>query len=192
MPKVNFADQAEFDVHFGLQKSPLFLLGETSSRAAAFFASSSDAERLLQMQRRHRAKVQDANREWKQVCKEIEERDKALMAMSPLPRLLGEVTQLEASHAAIEATDAQRGKLDSHLDRIESVRRQRDWRSARATAIESLRRPPEYLQIARLAELIEKMRKPIECAHHCRIGLCTFQSFSLLLFRTIRRTSQLD
>lgn len=159
MPKVQFADQPEFDVHFGLQKSPLFLLGETSSRSAAFFASSSDADRLLQMQRRHRAKVQDANREWKQVCKEIEERDKTLTAMSPLPRLLGEVTQLESSHASIEATDAKRGKLSGHLDRIKSVRRQRDWRSARARAIEPLRPPPEYLQTIRLAELIEKMRQ---------------------------------
>ena len=58
MPRIESADgQAVFLVHFGLQKSPVFLLDDPPTRAATFFASSSDAERLLQMQRRHREKV---------------------------------------------------------------------------------------------------------------------------------------
>lgn len=159
MPKVEFADQPEFDVHFGLQKSPLFLLGDSPARAAAFFASSSDTERLLQMQRRHREKVRDARRESAQVCREIEKRDATLSAMAPLPRLLGEVAELESSHAAIEATDSQRSRLSNLLDRLRAARWQHDRRTARARAIEPLRPPPQYLQTAPLAELIEKIRQ---------------------------------
>ena len=65
LPEVEAAGDS-FDIHFGLQKSPLFLLGEKSeSKIAAFFASSSDAEKLMQMQARHREKVRDARQRLK-------------------------------------------------------------------------------------------------------------------------------
>jgi hypothetical protein len=110
------------------------------------------------MQRRHREKVRDARRESAQIGKEIEERDKTLAAMAPLPRLLGEVAQIEASHTAIEAADVGRGNLSNFLDRLNSLRRQRDGRSARATAIGPLRPPPQYHETAPLEDLIEEMR----------------------------------
>ena len=53
----------DFDVHFGTQKSPIFLLGGSSANAARFFASSSDAIRLVEMQKRHKEKLAHAQRE---------------------------------------------------------------------------------------------------------------------------------
>jgi len=49
-----------FEIHLAHQKAPIFLLDQPGSRAAMFFASSSDAEKLLRMQQRHRRKVRDA------------------------------------------------------------------------------------------------------------------------------------
>jgi predicted ATPase len=49
-----------FDIHFGEQKKPIFLLDEPGSRAAKFFASSSDAEVLIRMQILHKKNVQNA------------------------------------------------------------------------------------------------------------------------------------
>ncbi|MBT5713981.1 AAA family ATPase, partial [Candidatus Poribacteria bacterium] len=54
-------DGAVFDVHLGEQKDPIFLLGQSGSQAARFFASSSDATKLVEMQRRHREKVRAAS-----------------------------------------------------------------------------------------------------------------------------------
>src|SRR3954467_1795749 len=45
LPKVDAGEDANFDVHFGAQKSPIFLLGSSAATAARFFASSSDAIR---------------------------------------------------------------------------------------------------------------------------------------------------
>ena len=42
-----------FDVHFGEQKQPIFLLDKSSGHRATFFASSSDAVKLIAMQRLH-------------------------------------------------------------------------------------------------------------------------------------------
>ena len=54
MPQVQ-VDKESFDVHFGEQTSPLFLLGDKEKAAAQFFASSSDAIRLVEMQDRHKS-----------------------------------------------------------------------------------------------------------------------------------------
>src|SRR5207249_2659632 len=52
LPKVDAGESNEpFEIHFGTQKSPIFLLNEPDSRAALFFASSSDASFLVEMQR---------------------------------------------------------------------------------------------------------------------------------------------
>src|SRR5687767_12934919 len=59
LAKVDTGKDECLDVHFGLQKSPVFLLHEPSCdrKAAAFFSSASDAEKLMQMQQRHKEKV---------------------------------------------------------------------------------------------------------------------------------------
>ena len=66
LPKVS-CDRHEIDIHFGEQKSPVFLVGDSARTAADFFASSSDAGRLMKMQFLHKQKVRDAKRERK-VC----------------------------------------------------------------------------------------------------------------------------
>src|SRR6185436_3727223 len=63
LPKVEAGDDEEFDVHFGEQKAPIFLLGDSPAKAARFFASSSDAIRLVEMQKRHKEKLALRQRE---------------------------------------------------------------------------------------------------------------------------------
>lgn len=63
LPKVIAEGNQEFGVHFGEQKSPVFLLDKPGSHAAQFFASSSDAASLVEMQKRHQQKMADARRE---------------------------------------------------------------------------------------------------------------------------------
>jgi len=64
----------DYDIHFGEQKSPVFLLDETGSRAASFFASSSDASRLVEMQHRHRSNVRERRAESKRLTIEKEKK----------------------------------------------------------------------------------------------------------------------
>ena len=72
VPKVYPQDGGDpFDIHFGEQKKPVFLLDESGSRAAKFFASSSDAEALIKMQILHRKNVRDASQRSNQLQKEL-------------------------------------------------------------------------------------------------------------------------
>ena len=62
LPEVQ-AEGGAFDIHFAEQKNPIFLLNETAGRRATFFASSSDAIKLIEMQKTHSRKIQDAKRQ---------------------------------------------------------------------------------------------------------------------------------
>src|SRR5262249_51871634 len=82
LPKVDAGENGDpFDIHFGTQKSPIFLLNESKNRAALFFASSSDAAILLEMQRRHRNKVKERKSDEKRLKGEIERLDAELDAL---------------------------------------------------------------------------------------------------------------
>ena len=59
LPSVD-AEGNRFDLHFGDQKAPIFLLDRPASHAAQFFASSSDANKLVEMQGLHRQKTSAA------------------------------------------------------------------------------------------------------------------------------------
>ena len=84
LPKVDAGEGTSFDIHFGNQKSPIFLLDSPQSAAAKFFASSSDAIHLVEMQRRHKERLADKHRE--------------------KTRLEGESKQLTAEREALQPT----------------------------------------------------------------------------------------
>lgn len=58
LPEIEEGNEA-FDLHFGLQKEPIFLLDEAGSKAAKFFASSSDAAKLMEMQAAHKSRTRE-------------------------------------------------------------------------------------------------------------------------------------
>src|SRR5213075_1989187 len=63
LPMVDAESGGDFDVHFGMQKSPIFLLNSPGANRARFFASSSDAIQLVAMQKRHKVKLSDRQKE---------------------------------------------------------------------------------------------------------------------------------
>jgi exonuclease SbcC len=113
LPKVEAGENGDpFDIHFGSQKSPIFLLNEPESRAALFFASSSDAEVLLKMQKRHRSKVTDQKNAERRLNTEIAKLDLRLNVLEPLPSLVG----------ALEKADGQFEKVRELESRILAIR----------------------------------------------------------------------
>jgi exonuclease SbcC len=83
LPRVDAGDSTDFDVHFGTQKSPIFLLSGPAN-AARFFASSSDAIRLVAMQKRHKDKHATAQREKNRLQAESKRVNVALGILEPV------------------------------------------------------------------------------------------------------------
>ncbi|MCP4170748.1 MAG: AAA family ATPase [Fuerstiella sp.] len=113
----------EYDIHFGEQKAPVFLLGESGSRAASFFASSSDASRLVEMQHRHRLQLRDKKNEAKRLKAEIERNAVRLKAFAPVDDISERIAEAGASFQAIQASEQRihlLKRLTGELDRSSS------------------------------------------------------------------------
>jgi hypothetical protein len=109
LPEIEEGDEA-FDLHFGLQKEPIFLLDEAGSKAAKFFASSSDAARLMEMQQVHKSRSRDRKASLKHLSQEADELDHQLKALEPVPALRERTDAVIVSYQElqkqVELTDA--------------------------------------------------------------------------------------
>jgi energy-coupling factor transporter ATP-binding protein EcfA2 len=145
LPKVEAGATGEpFDVHFALQKSPIFLIGpENEGRAAAFFSTSSDAERLLEVQKLHKAKVTDTKSKQKLLSAELTRLDQQLQSLSPLEGVDGSLHSAEEEYERLAKEGeeiAARAKLNRSIAQWEeevAVHRRRN------SALRGLAIPPE-------------------------------------------------
>ena len=101
----------EYDIHFGEQKSPIFLLGETGSRAASFFASSSDASRLVEMQHLHRQKLREQRSEVKRLNAKSENNNARLKCLAPIEEIADRVANADSIQQTIATSDERIKKL---------------------------------------------------------------------------------
>jgi len=114
LSKVEGNANEQFDVHFGSQKTPIFLLDSSGSTAARFFASSSDASRLIQMQQRHNEKQRDQRKERVRLEQESTLLNAELAALEPVSELERRCKHLEQQFHAI-------GEARKQLDELKQL-----------------------------------------------------------------------
>jgi AAA domain-containing protein len=159
LPMVDAGDNDPFDIHFASQKSPIFLLNESESRAALFFASSSDAAVLLEMQKRHRAKVADKKQEKKRLEADLANLDSRLTTLEPAFILAGamedaqqkydDLNQLAAKTESLENAHAQlETQMAEHQQNVERHERLRNLLALpKLDVVEPLERHVELLKL---------------------------------------------
>lgn len=146
-----------FDVHFGEQKKPIFLLDESPARRATFFASSSDAIKLIEMQNLHRTRVREARNEEARLTAEKTRLEKRLETLAPLDTAEERVAQAEAEHAALMRLEQEISALArdvSAMERTEIFTRQYEDVTR---AAEALTGPPEFYETEPLERIIRQM-----------------------------------
>ena len=153
LPKVK-TDNEEFDVHFGEQKSPIFLLDKPESQAAQFFASSSDAASLVEMQKLHKQKTTEARKENISLQESIEKLDGEIVILSATSEIERSVEVADSQLKAITQHLSEIGKLRGQTSSISSCSDQFQNVSCRARAIQELREPPILQNEHALRQLI--------------------------------------
>lgn len=108
-----------YDIHFGEQKSPVFLLSDTGSRAAQFFASSSDVSRLIEMQALHRSRIRDRKKEQKRLEKESAENLARLAVLKPIESINTLISNAESIADTVAKGAGQCDRLKNLVDSIE-------------------------------------------------------------------------
>ena len=155
LPAVEGAAGDQFDVHFGAQKTPIFLLGDKGSAAARFFASSSDATRLVEMQKLHKDKHAEAKRDKRRLEAESSQLNVELSALEPIVPLDAQLEEAEQAYALLLKETAAIEELDRQLQGIIRQSATLDRLEALADALAVLTPPPELPSVERLEEAID-------------------------------------
>lgn len=120
MPQVQ-VDKESFDVHFGEQTTPLFLLGDKEKAAAQFFASSSDAIRLVEMQDRHKSNIKIRKSDLKRITKQRESLIAENVLLNPVLKLHAQAVQCETFATEIQQQKQRLQNLEQVVTAIEKA-----------------------------------------------------------------------
>jgi exonuclease SbcC len=169
LPKVEASGSEErFDVHFALQKSPIFLI-DNEGRAAAFFSTSSDAERLLEVQKRHKAKVAEARTTQRDLAAELKRLEQQLELLAPLDGVDG---SLKSAEDAFDLLSSQGNEIAARSRLNHSIaEREADVSiyHGRCAALSQLAAPPELGDDERLDRACDALdRAGHQIARHRR------------------------
>jgi exonuclease SbcC len=93
------------DIHFGSQKTPIFLLDASGNVAAQFFAASSDALKLIAMQRRHKEQLAERQREKTRLEAEAKKVNGELALLEPVVGLDQQLELSEQAYAELQQAE---------------------------------------------------------------------------------------
>lgn len=157
LPKVRYQNgDKEFDIHFGDQKAPVFLI-DNQADTAAFFSTASDAEKLLEIQKRHKDKVRDARREHQKITAQTAQLDALLTALSPLDEINLQLDSVEQAQRQLLDEERAAESLSLFIDQIEKQEQIVRFRAAAARAVAPLCPPPELSDLEPLGSLIDRI-----------------------------------
>ena len=99
---VEFEDK-DFEPHFGDQKSPIFLINRPPSQIAQFFSTTSDAEKLVAIQRLHQRNRSEAQTQTKLLSSRNEALQLSLETLASIPKLEAEFVSLELEAQSLDS-----------------------------------------------------------------------------------------
>lgn len=168
LPEVDAGDDHSFDIHFGCQKSPIFLLDRPAAAAAKFFASSSDAIRLVEMQRRHREKHAEKQREKTRLEAESKEVNAQLDALQPAGTIDQQVKAAETTHHELVQLAALAGQLEIDAAGLEKRAVEAAYRAGQTGALSPLAPPPALAPVEPLIALRGQIE---QCQKDCSLAV---------------------
>ena len=158
LPKVDAGEDANFDVHFGAQKSPIFLLGSSAATAARFFASSSDAIRLVEMQRRHKEKLAEKQRQKTRLEAESKQLNAELETLQPAVRIEQQLRDAEIAYVALQQGQSALALLVHEASLLDRQSLAVANCAERAAALASLGAPPQLADAGAVETLLDRLR----------------------------------
>ena len=160
LPKVELnTSNDQVDIHFGMQKQPVFLLNETGRAAAGFFAASSDAGRLIEMQKAHKEKV----RSRKQDVRRLEAETEALQDEVDKLQMVDALSALleKCDHSKQTLIDAERAAVGLKLmiEKIQSLVQKLNRSQKVEHEFDSLPKLPELQPTDVLTNIVAKVQR---------------------------------
>ena len=156
MPTVD-ADKESYDVHFGEQRSPIFLLGDKEKAAAQFFASSSDASRMVEMQSLHKNKVRRNTIDLDRLKKEKVALQKELDALLPIEKLREKADKCQTAYEELQTQTATQKTLSAAMGKLSAVGNRANFLTAVSAILAAVPKPIEIAPTAELRRLSQQL-----------------------------------
>lgn len=166
MPQVQ-VEKETFDVHFGEQTAPLFLLGDKEKAAAQFFASSSDAIRLVEMQDRHKSNLRQKKADLKRITKDRQDLIAENEILAPVGKLHRQAVECENLGAEIAEEKKAIAKLEHFVDEMSAARLRGTMLAQLSAVLEVVPEMPAIQptdQLNAVLESLESAQQQIVCA----------------------------
>lgn len=157
LPKVQ-CDRDDVDIHFGEQKSPVFLVRDSARTAADFFASSSDAGRMMKMQSLHKQKLRDAKKELKACSEEWSEAQLDIEVLEGVPGLKREYENLDELSTSLDKLAVATQELGGLIQEIRDQTLTLNLLGKKASALGSLTALPQMGPVDPLSGLVSELR----------------------------------
>jgi hypothetical protein len=165
LPEIEEGDET-FDLHFALQKDPIFLLDEAGSKAAKFFASSSDAARLMEMQGLHKRRTQDR----KSKLRTFKEQEGRLLGqiewLQGIDPLRVNIDQLSQDHQVLMTTLNSEAVLAEESQRLLNQACEVDLHSQRLAILNALPVVPAVTPTDSLEEWLQEAQRAQDQIHY--------------------------
>ncbi len=149
---VEFEDK-DFEPHFGDQKSPIFLINRSPSQIAQFFSTTSDAEKLVEMQRLHQRHRSEAQSQAKLLSAKNEAIQLTLEALESIPLLESEFASLECEALSLAGLESEIGNLEGMIRAYVQMTLEQQMEMHRASCLEQLLPVPALQPTEHLAAI---------------------------------------
>lgn len=190
MPRiVSKSGKQEFDLHFGEQKSPVFLLNESPGTIAQFFAASSDAGHLIAMQSLHKENIKSRKREKERLEAEKQELKSRLKMVSPVDAIRGEAAKCSEQFEAISVLERESKLLGQRITGLKQAAAETERLLATEKVLEQLEPAPELhntsaldkttAEIERVTDLIAACKAKADCLRQLQSPPELFDTSSL-------------
>lgn len=150
------------DIHIGNQRYPIFLLDQSGSQAASFFAASTEAEYLLRMRQALKTRTDSSKRQVNQLRQECLELEKELQHYAPLAGIDADLRRTEAMHVTLQDLQRSLPVLAVAIERLRHTERQRVSKQKSTEVLGDLSPPPPLHDIATPALRLEEWRQALE------------------------------
>jgi DNA repair ATPase RecN len=131
------------DIHIGNQRYPIFLLDQTGSQAASFFAASTEAEYLLRIQQALKTKTDRARSKRKELLQECAELEDSLKFYLPLEDLDLNLSTSEELYTRLIALQQALPRLGRTIEVLEETGLQHSRKMKSSAIFEFLSLPPQ-------------------------------------------------
>jgi len=150
----------QFDVHFGDQKAPIFLIDKESD-TAAFSPPPPTPKSCWRCKKRHKEKARDARREHLRYVDESRDVDALLEALSPLDEINTRLEAVEETERGLLADEQEIAALSLLIKQIEGQDQLVVFHAQAVQAVAPLRSPPTLADIAPLDQDVLRLGRAI-------------------------------